>query len=81
MRSRIWEVAEELFAKEFYDSHEENITRPTRRELRKGGYFHQAKCMVLRDINRTKRGAGGEGRRDEEDFRDYINTLGSGGEK
>lgn len=44
------------FAKKFYISHGENITRPTRRELREGGYFYQAKLLVLRQVNIRNRG-------------------------
>ncbi len=45
----IWEKAEELFMAEqartmdFYN-------RPEKCELREGGYFHQAKLIVLRDL-------------------------------
>ena len=54
VRELIWEKAEELHAADFYDSNDENITTPTRRELREGGYFYQAKCLVLREINMTR---------------------------
>jgi len=53
VRELIWEKAEELHAADFYEGHDENITRPTRRELREAGYFYQAKCLVLREINRA----------------------------
>lgn len=76
VRARIWEKAEELFTKDFYDSHKANITPPTRAELREEGYFYAAKCLVLRDINRTKRGAGRQDRQDDADFEDYIRRLG-----
>jgi hypothetical protein len=64
VRELIWEKAYELHAKDFYDSHEENITQPTRQELREDGYFHQAKLLVLRQINRQNRGR----RVDDEEF-------------
>jgi len=52
VRERIWEKAEALHAADFYAGHEENITPPTRSELREGGYFYIAKCLVLREIRR-----------------------------
>ena len=56
VRARIWEKAEELHAGDFYKVHEENIAPPTRSELREEGYFHRAKILVLRKINRELRG-------------------------
>ena len=53
VRARIWEKAEELHAADFPRGHTENITPPTMQELREGGYFHQAKLIVLRDIHRS----------------------------
>lgn len=53
VRAMIWEKAEEMQASDFHKSHEENITPPTRGELREGGYFYQAKLMVLRDLHRS----------------------------
>jgi len=55
VRERIWEKAGALHAADFYRSHEENVTTPTRRELREGGYFHLAKILVLREIRREGR--------------------------
>lgn len=81
VRARIWEKAEELHAKDFYDGHEENITRPTRRELREGGYFHTAKCIILREINKTGGDARIRRRQDEEAFQTYLRTRGPGGQK
>jgi hypothetical protein len=52
VRARIWEKAEELHAADFHRGHTENITPPTRQELREAGYFYQAKLIVLRDIHR-----------------------------
>ena len=52
VREMIWEKAYELHAKEFYDGHEENITMPERYELRRDGYFHWAKILVLREIRK-----------------------------
>jgi len=52
VRELIWQKAEELHAADFYRSHEENITEPTRRELREGGYFYTARLIVLREIHR-----------------------------
>ena len=53
VRELIWQKAEGLHAADFYRNHEENITPPTRAELREAGYFHQAKIMVLRDLRRS----------------------------
>ena len=53
VRELIWLKAEELHAADFHRSHEENLTPPTRGELREGGYFHEAKLMVLREIYRS----------------------------
>lgn len=53
VRELIWGKAEELHAADFYISHGENITKPTRSELREGGYFYDAKLIVLRDVNRS----------------------------
>ena len=74
VRARIWEVAEEMHAKDFYDGHEENITPPTRHELREGGYFYTAKCIVLRDINGMNRGSRRQERQDDEAYADYLRT-------
>ena len=56
VRERIWGKAEELHAADFYKVHEENITQPTRSELRRGGYFHKAKILVLREVRLETRG-------------------------
>jgi len=53
VRELIWEKAEELHAADFYINHDENITQPTRKELREGGYFYDAKLIVLREVNRS----------------------------
>jgi len=53
VRAMIWEEAESLHAADFHKSHEENITPPTRKELREGGYFYTAKLIVLRNIHRS----------------------------
>jgi hypothetical protein len=55
VRAMIWEKAEELFMAEqaktmdFYN-------RPEKCELREGGYFYQAKLIVLRELWREKKG-------------------------
>jgi len=56
VRALIWKEAEALHAADFHRSQEENITPPTRGELREGGYFYNAKLIVLRELHRT--GAG-----------------------
>ena len=55
VRAMIWEKAEELFMAEqartmdFYN-------RPEKCELLEGGYFHEAKLIVLRNLWREKKG-------------------------
>jgi len=55
VREIIWEKAEALFMAEqartmdFYN-------KPEKSELREGGYFHQAKLIVLRDLWLCKKG-------------------------
>ena len=55
VRAMIWEKAEELFMAEqartmdFYN-------RPEKCELIEGGYFHDAKLIVLRNLWRDKTG-------------------------
>jgi hypothetical protein len=44
-----------LHAANFYREHEENLTPPTRSELREAGYFQMAKILVLREIRREFR--------------------------
>jgi hypothetical protein len=51
----IWEKAEELFMQDQMRTMDCDI-RPERCELREGGYFYQAKLIVLRDLWREKRG-------------------------
>ncbi len=53
VRELIYAKAEELHAADFHRSHTENITPPTKQELREGGYFHKAKLIVLRGIHRA----------------------------
>jgi len=53
VRELIWVKAESLHAADFHRSHEENLTPPTRGELREGGYFYAAKLIVLRDVHRS----------------------------
>jgi len=65
-----------MHAKEFHDGHEENITPPTRQELREGEYFYRAKCMVLRDVNRLTRGSKRQEKQDSEAYTDYLKTCG-----
>ena len=55
VRAMIWEKAEELFMAEqvktmdFYN-------KPEKCELLEGGYFHEAKLIVLRNLWRGKKG-------------------------
>ena len=76
VRARIWERAEELFTEEFLESHEKNPTKPTRRELREGGYFYTAKCLILREINRMNQGSSRQERQDEVAFLEYMEKFG-----
>ncbi len=53
VRELIYAKAEELHASDFHRGHTENITPPTKQELREGGYFHQAKIIILRELHRS----------------------------
>jgi hypothetical protein len=55
VRALIWEKAEELFMQEQARTMDCYI-RPERCELREGGYFYQAKLIVLRDLWLKKKG-------------------------
>lgn len=50
VRERIWEKAQELYQANQYRKMGGSFTgtTATRLELREGGYFHQAKLIVLR---------------------------------
>ena len=54
----IWEKAHELFQTESALTMGDDFTgvTPTRKELREGGYFYQAKLIVLRNLWRQKKG-------------------------
>jgi len=58
VRPMIWEKAQELYqmeqAKGMGDDFKGIIA--TRQELREGGYFYQAKLIVLRNLWREKKG-------------------------
>jgi hypothetical protein len=58
VRAMIWEKAQELYQTDQYHGMGDSYTgtTATRLELREGGYFHQAKLIVLRDLWRRKRG-------------------------
>ena len=55
VRELIWEKAEELFMQDQMRTMDYDI-RPERYELREGGYFHEAKLIVLQDLYRQKKG-------------------------
>jgi len=58
VRAMIWEKAQQLFQEEqarTMGSDFKGITA-TKRELREGGYFYQAKLIVLRDLWLEKKG-------------------------
>lgn len=51
VRHRTWEKAEELFMQDQM-RHWGLATKPERCELREGGYYTEAKAIVLRDLSR-----------------------------
>ena len=55
VRALIWEKAEELFMQEQARTMDCYI-KPERCELRVGGYFYDAKLIVLRDLWLEKKG-------------------------
>jgi len=58
VRPMIWEKAQELYQMEQAKTMGEDFKGITaeRRELREGGYFYQAKLIVLRNLWREKKG-------------------------
>jgi hypothetical protein len=54
----IWEKAQELYQMEQAKTMGEDFKglTATRKELREGGYFYQAKLIVLRNLWREKKG-------------------------
>ncbi|MCW4003624.1 MAG: hypothetical protein NWE95_06915 [Candidatus Bathyarchaeota archaeon] len=55
VRAMIWEKAEELFMQEQARTLD-LYNRPEKCELREGGYLHEAKLIVLRELWREKKG-------------------------
>jgi len=55
VRAMIWEKAEELFMQEQARTMDCYI-KPERSELREGGYFYNAKLIVLRNLWRQRKG-------------------------
>ena len=55
VREMIWEKAEELFMADQARTMDLYI-KPERCELVEGGYFHEAKLIVLRNLWREKKG-------------------------
>ena len=55
VREMIWEKAEELFMADQARTMDLYI-KPERYELVEGGYFHEAKLIVLRNLWREKKG-------------------------
>jgi len=53
IRELILEKVKKLHAADYYEGHEENVTPPTRKELREDGYFYTAKLIVPREVNRA----------------------------
>jgi len=58
VRPMIWEKAQELYQMEQAKTMGEDFKAITaeRKELREGGYFYQAKLIVLRNLWREKKG-------------------------
>lgn len=54
VRQLIWEKAEELFMAEQAKTMDFN-NRPEKNELLEGGYFQQAKLIVLRSLSQEKK--------------------------
>lgn len=54
VRALIWEKAEQLFMQDQMRTMDCSI-RPERSEIREGGYFHEAKILVLREIYYAKK--------------------------
>jgi hypothetical protein len=70
VRALIWEKAEELFMQEQARTMDCYI-KPERYELREGGYFYQAKLIVLRNLWLEKKGL--PSLEEEEAMRAYNN--------
>jgi len=58
VRPLIWQKAQELFQEDEARTMGDDFTgiTATRAELREGGYFYEAKLIVLDELNRQKKG-------------------------
>jgi len=58
VRPLIWQKAQELFQEDEARTMGDDFKgiTATRAELREGGYFHEAKIIVLQDLYRQKKG-------------------------
>lgn len=58
VRPLIWQKAQELFQEDEARTMGDDFKgiTSTRAELREGGYFHEAKIIVLQDLYRQKKG-------------------------
>jgi len=58
VRRMIWEKAQQLFQEQQAKTMGDDFKglTATRKELREGGYFYQAKLIVLRNLWREKKG-------------------------
>jgi len=58
VREMIWQKAQELYQMDQAKGMKEDFKgiTATRRELREGGYFYQAKLIVLQNLWREKKG-------------------------
>jgi hypothetical protein len=58
VRAMIWEKAQQLYQQEEAKGMSDDFKgiTATRAELREGGFFYQAKLIVLRDLWREKKG-------------------------
>lgn len=72
VRVRIWEKAQELFQRNECKTMAEDFKGITaeRKELREAGYFQEAKILVLRDLQREKKGLPSE----EEEYYEKAQT-------
>ena len=59
VRVLIWEKAQELYQQDEARGMSSDFTgiTATKKELREGGYFHQAKLMVLKELLLQRKGA------------------------
>jgi hypothetical protein len=71
----IWEKAQQLYQQEQFRGMGDDFRgiTATKAELREGGYFYQAKLMVLRDLWRESKGL--PAAEEEEAYGSYVKTF------